>query len=189
VSVRRAAAALAALLATSCGVGQSDAPAASTPTTSASAAVAVLPREEVGQTHRASLGLIALGELGREKGSTQALRSLAARTADDGRSLDGQIREPATAAGLVLGDDVEAATQVVLTDLRARDGRDFDQAWLRAATTVVGQGREAADGVRSAPGSSREARSVATNVLARLAALSNALRNATTRAGAPTPTR
>ena len=73
-----------------------------------------------------------------------------------------------------------------LSDLQARGGRDFDQAWLRAATVVVGQGREAADGVRSAPGASREAGSVAGNVLARLAALSNALRNATTRAGTPT---
>jgi predicted outer membrane protein len=186
VSVRRAAAVLAALLATSCGVGPPAAPAAGVPTTSATAAVAVLPRDEVGQSHRAALDLIALGELGREKGSTQALRSLAARTAGDGRSLDEQIRELATAGGLVLGDDVDAATQGVLADLRAHDGRDFDQAWLRAVTVVVGQGREAADGVRSAPGTSREAESVAGNVLARLAALSNALRNATTRAGAPT---
>ena len=186
MSVRRAAAAtLTVLLATSCG-GQLDAPGAGAPTASASAAVAVLPRDEVGQTHRAALDLIALGELGREKGSTQAMRSLATRTAGDGRSLDGQIRELATAGGLALGDDVDAATQGVLSDLQARGGRDFDQAWLRAATVVVGQGREAADGVRSAPGASREAGSVAGNVLARLAALSNALRNATTRAGTPT---
>lgn len=185
MSVRRAAAALAALLATSCGGGQLDAPAVGAPTASASA-VAVLPRDEVGQTHRAALDLIALGELGREKGSTQALRSLATRTAGDGRSLDQQIRELATAGGLALGDDVDAATQGVLTDLQSRGGRDFDQAWLRAVTVVVGQGRDAADGVRSAPGTSREAGSVAGNVLARLAALSNALRNATTRAGTPT---
>ena len=186
MSVRRVVAALAALLATSCGVGQLDAPAAGAPTAPASAAVAVLPRDEVGQAHRAALDLIALGELGKEKGSTQALRSLATRTAGDGRSLDGQIRELATAGGLALGDDVDAATQGVLTDLQARGGRDFDQAWLRAATVVVGQGREAADGVRSAPGASREAGSVAGNVLARLAALANALRNATTKAATPT---
>lgn len=184
VSVRRVVAALAALLATSCGGGQVDAPAA--PTTPTPAVVTVLPRDEVGQAHRAALDLIALGELGKEKGSTQALRSLATRTAGDGRSLDGQIRELATAGGLALGDDVDAATQGVLTDLQARGGRDFDQAWLRAATVVVGQGREAADGVRSAPGASREAGSVAGNVLARLAALANALRNATTKAATPT---
>ena len=186
MSVRRVVAALAALLATSCGGGQVDAPAAGGPTASASAAVAVLPRDEVGQTHRAALDLIALGELGREKGSTQALRSLATRTTGDGRSLDEQIRALATAGGLALGDDVDAATQGVLTDLQARGGPDFDQVWLRAVTVVVGQGREAADGVRSAPGTSREAGSVAGNVLARLAALSNALRNATARAGTPT---
>ena len=145
--------------------------------------MAVLPRDEVGQTHRAALDLIALGELGREKGGTQALRSLATRTAGDGRSLDEQIRELATAGGLALGDEVDAATQGVLTDLQTRGGRDFDQAWLRAATVVVGQGREAADAIRSAPGASREAGSVAGNVLARLAALSNALRNATHESG------
>jgi hypothetical protein len=185
VSVRRAAVVTLALLATSCATGERGAPAAGGPTT-ASAAVAALPRGEVGRTHRAALDLIALGELGTEEGSTQALRSLAARTAGDGRSLDGQVRELATAGGLVLGDEVDAATQGVLVDLRSRDGRDFDQAWLRAVTVVVGQGREAADAVRSTPG---EAGSVATNVLARLAALSNALRNATTRAGTPTPSR
>ena len=184
MSVRRVVAVLAALLVTSCGSAQPDVPGA--PTTSTPAVVTVLPRDEVGQTHRAALDLIALGELGREKGSTQALRSLATRTAGDGRSLDGQIRELATAGGLALGDDVDAATQGVLTDLQARDGRDFDQAWLRAATVVVGQGQEAADGVRSAPGASREAGSVAGNVLARLAALANALRNAATKAATPT---
>jgi len=175
VSVRRAVAGLlVALLATSCGAGPSAAPVRSVPTTSAS----VLPRDEVGKTHGAALALIALGELGEEEGSTQALRSLAARTAGDGRALDDQIRELATSGALVLSDDVDAS---VVTDLQSRDGRDFDQAWLRAVTVVVGQGREAADDIRSTPGVDREAGSVAFNVLARLAALSNALRNATSR--------
>jgi hypothetical protein len=172
---------LTALLATSCS-GPAGAPGGG-PTTSASAAAAALPQDEVGQAHRAAFGLIALGELGEEEGSTQALRSLAARTAGDGRALDDQIAELATSGGLVLQDDLDAATQGVLTDLRAQDGREFDQAWLRATTVVVGQGRQAADDLRSGPG---ESRSVATNVLARLAALSNALRNATARAAAPT---
>ena len=171
---------LAALLATSCGGAPSAAPVVGASTTSAAA---VLPSDEVGRTHGAALALIALGELGTEQGSTQALRSLATRTAGDGRALDDQIRELATANELVLVDDVDAGTQGVLADLQGRGGRDFDQAWLRAVTVVVGQGRDAAGGLRSGPG---EARSVATNVLARLAALSNALRNAATRAGTPT---
>jgi len=184
VSVRRTAVtALAALLATSCA-GQAAAPAAM-PSTSAAAAAA-LPQDEVGRTHRAALTLIALGELGREQGSTQALRSLASRTAGDGRSLDEQIRELATGGGLVLGDDVEASAQGVLTDLRERSGGDFDRAWLQAAGTVVGQGREAADGIRSAPGAPREAVSVAGNLQARLAALANALGHAIARGSGPT---
>lgn len=180
MSVRRAAVGgLVALLVTSCGAGPPDAPVRGLPTTSAS----VLPRDEVGKTHGAALDLIALGELGQEKGSTQALRSLAARTVGDGRALDDQIRELATAGGLVLVDDGDAG---VVADLRVRGGREFDQAWLRAVTVVVGQGREAADDIRSTPGVDREVGSVAFNVLARLAALSNALRNASTRAGTPT---
>jgi hypothetical protein len=175
VTVRRAAAGvLVALLAASCSAAPPAAPVRSAPTTSAS----VLPRDEIGKTHGAALDLIALGELGEENGSTQALRSLAARTAGDGRALDDQIRELATAGALIPVDDVDAG---VMTDLRARHGRDFDQAWLRAVTVVVGQGREAADDIRSTPGVDREAGSVAFNVLARLAALSNALRNASTR--------
>lgn len=176
--------ALAVLLVTSCGGGATGTTA--TPTTAASATATALPRDEVGQAHRTALGLIALGELGAERGSTQALRSLATRTAGDGRSLDQQIRELATDGGLVLGDAVDAATQSALTDLQARSGRDFDQEWIRATTLVVGQGRESAEGVRSTPGASADARSVAYNVSARLAALANALRNATTRAATPT---
>jgi uncharacterized protein DUF4142 len=186
VSVRRAAVTtIAALLATSCAAGQPAAPAAGAPTTT-SAAAAALPQDEVGRTHRVALALIALGELGGEKGSTQALRSLASRTAGDGRSLDGQIRELATGGELVLGDEVDAATQDVLADLQERSGGDFDRAWLQAVGTVVGQGREAADGIRTAPGAPREAVSVAGNVLARLAALANALGHAIARGSGPT---
>jgi len=184
VSVRRAAVtALAALLATSCA-GQAAAPAVGVP--SATSTAVALPQDEIGQTHRAALALIALGELGREKGSTQALRSLASRTAGDGRSLDGQIRELATGDGLVLGDDVDASAQDVLTDLGERSGGDFDRQWLQATGTLVGQGREAADGIRSAPGAPREAVSVAGNVQARLAALANALGHAIARGTGPT---
>jgi hypothetical protein len=182
VSVRRVLVpALAALLVAGCGAGAAPA----LPATPAPATVAALPQDEIGKAHRAALALVALGELGAEQGGTQALRSLASRTAGDGRSLDGQIRELATAGALVLGDAVDAPTQAVLADLQGR-GRDFDQEWLRAVTLVVGQGREAADAVRSTPGASPDTRSVAYNVLARLAALSNALRNASTRAAAPT---
>jgi hypothetical protein len=180
VSVRHAAIAALALVATSCATGQVAPPPVGVPTASAPAA---LPQDEVGRMHRTALTLIALGELGAENGSTQALRSLATRTAGDGRALDDQISELATTGALVLSDDVDASSQGALTDLRERDGRDFDQAWLGAVTVAVGQGRQAADAVRSARG---EAGSVATNVLARLAALSNALRNASTRAGTPT---
>jgi len=184
VSVRRAAVtALAALLATSCA-GQAAAPAVGVP--SATSTAVALPQDEIGQTHRVALALIALGELGREKGSTQALRSLASRTAGDGRSLDGQIRELATGDGLVLGDDVDASAQDVLTDLGERSGGDFDRQWLQATGTLVGQGREAADGIRSAPGAPREAVSVAGNVQARLAALANALGHAIARGTGPT---
>ena len=83
-------------------------------------------------------------------------------------------------------DDVDATTQGVLADLRERGGGDFDRAWLQAAGTVVGQGREAADGIRASPGAPREAVSVAGNLQARLAALANALGHAIARGTGPT---
>ncbi len=178
--------AAAVLLGTACADEPSapSATPASVPTTSAPA-VAALPADRVGRTHRMALGLVALGALGAERGSTQALRSLADRTGTDGRALDAQVREVATAGGLALGDDVGPGTQRVLTDLRARrDG--FDEAWLRAVTDLTGEGLSAAGDLRSTPGASPEAGSLARNVQSRLAALSNALRRATARAGAPT---
>ena len=74
----------------------------------------------------------------------------------------------------------------MLNDLQARGGQEFDQAWLRAVTVVVEQGREAANAVLSSPDASGEAKAAAGNVLARLDALADALRNATTRAATPT---
>ncbi len=177
----------AVLLGAACGGGppaRSTAPTAA-PTTPPPAVAVALPADRVGRTHRVALGLVALGALGAERGSTQSLRSLADRTGTDGRALDAQVREVATAGGLALGDDVGPGTQRVLTDLRARrDG--FDEAWLRAVTDLAGEGLSAAGDLRSAPDAPPEAGSLARNVQSRLAALSNALRKATTRAGAPT---
>jgi predicted outer membrane protein len=172
-----------ALLVSSCGA---ETPAPPSPATSTSAASTTgLPADRVGQAHRAALGLIAVGELGAEKGSTTAMRSLARRTAADGRALDQQIRELATADGLVLTDDVDADTQGVLADLGTRSGRDFDEAWLAAVADLIGQGRQGADGLLG----SAQAGSVARNLDSRFDALTTALAHALGKPGpAATPT-
>ena len=125
--------------------------------------------------------------VGRQKGTTDALRTLAGQVTSEGRALDEQIRTLATAQGLTLSDDVGAQIQGVLNDLQARNGQPFDQAWLRAVGDLVEQGRAAANAVLSSPDASDEAKAAARDALARLDALAAALRDAAGAAGAGTP--
>lgn len=194
--------AVVALLGAACSAGQ---PAASTaPTgsagasasgTSSTGAVATsapsgasgLPADRVAQAHQAALGLVALGGLGGEKGTTDAVRTLAGQVTSEGRALDEKIRTLATAQGLTLSDDVGAQIQGVLNDLQARSGQPFDQAWLRAVGDLVEQGRAAANAVLSSPDASDEAKAAARDALARLDALAAAIRAASATSGAGTP--
>ena len=155
--------------------------------TSAPSGASGLSADQAAQAHQAALGLVALGELGGEKGTTDALRTLAGRVTSEGRALDEQIRTLATAQGLTLSDDVGAQIQGVLNDLQARSGQPFDQAWLRAVGDLVEQGRAAANAVLSSPDASDEAKAAARDALARLDALAAALRDAAGAAGAGTP--
>ena len=143
--------------------------------------------DQVGQAHQAALGLVALGELGTEKGTTDALRALAGRVTSEGRALDEQIRALAAEQGFTLTDDVGTQIQGVLDDLQARSGQPFDQAWLRAVGDLLEQGRAAANAVLSSPDSSDEAKAAARDALARLDALAAAIRDAAGAAGAGTP--
>ena len=163
------------------------APSTGTGGTSTPSGESGLSADQAAQAHQAALGLVALGGLGGEKGTTDALRTLAGRVTSEGRALDEQIRTLATAQGLTLSDDVGAQIQGVLNDLQARSGQPFDQAWLRAVGDLVEQGRAAANAVLSSPDASAEAKAAARDVLARLDALAAALRDAAGAAGAGTP--
>ena len=197
--------AVVALLGAACSAGQPAATTAPTGTAGASATAGAaapstgtggtstpsgasgLSADQAAQAHQAALGLVALGGLGGEKGTTDALRTLAGRVTAEGRALDEQIRTLATAQGLTLSDDVGAQIQGVLNDLQARNGQPFDQAWLRAVGDLVEQGRAAANAVLSSPDASDEAKAAARDALARLDALAAALRDAAGAAGAGTP--
>jgi predicted outer membrane protein len=155
--------------------------------TSAPSGASGLSADQVAQAHQGALGLVALGGLGSEKGTTDAIRTLAGRVTSEGRALDEQIRTLATAQGLTLTDDVGAQIQGVLNDLQARSGQPFDQAWLRAVGDLVEQGRAAANAVLSSPDASDEAKAAARDALARLDALAAAIRDASAASGAGTP--
>lgn len=155
--------------------------------TAAPSGASGLSADQAAQAHQAALGLVALGGLGTEKGTTDGLRALADRVSTEGRALDEQIRTLATAQGLTLTDDVGAQIQAVLNDLQGRSGQPFDQAWLRAVGDLVEQGRAAANAVLSSPDASDEAKAAARDALARLDALAAAIRDAATTSGAGTP--
>jgi hypothetical protein len=155
--------------------------------TAAPSGASGLSADQAAQAHQAALGLVALGGLGTEKGTTDGLRALADRVSTEGRALDEQIRTLATAQGLTLTDDVGAQIQGVLNDLQGRSGQPFDQAWLRAVGDLVEQGRTAANAVLSSPDASDEAKAAARDALARLDALAAAIRDAATTSGAGTP--
>jgi predicted outer membrane protein len=155
--------------------------------TAAPSGASGLSADQAAQAHQAALGLVALGGLGTEKGTTDGLRALADRVSTEGRALDEQIRTLATAQGLTLTDDVGAQIQAVLNDLQGRSGQPFDQAWLRAVGDLVEQGRTAANAVLSSPDASDEAKAAARDALARLDALAAAIRDAATTSGAGTP--
>lgn len=158
-----------------------------TGTAAAPSGASGLSADQAAQAHQAALGLVALGGLGTEKGTTDGLRALADRVSTEGRALDEQIRTLATAQGLTLTDDVGAQIQGVLNDLQGRSGQPFDQAWLRAVGDLVEQGRAAANAVLSSPDASDEAKAAARDALARLDALAAAIRDAATTSGAGTP--
>jgi predicted outer membrane protein len=96
------------------------------------AAPTATQRASLGAAHQGALALVALGVLAQERGSTAELRDLAGRLAEDARALDGELREIATSAEVVLGDQIGAAHQAVLAELEAPTGQDFDDAWTRA---------------------------------------------------------
>ena len=155
--------------------------------TAAPSGASGLSADQAAQAHQAALGLVSLGGLGTEKGTTDGLRALADRVSTEGRALDEQIRTLATAQGLTLTDDVGAQIQGVLNDLQGRSGQPFDQAWLRAVGDLVEQGRAAANAVLSSPDASDEAKAAVRDALARLDALAAAIRDAATTSGAGTP--
>jgi Domain of unknown function (DUF4142) len=188
-----------ALLGMSCGAGapstgtapSTASPPSTAPTGGASPtpapSAADLPADQVGRAHQAALALIALGTLGAEKGSTDAVRALGERVTTDGRAVDERVRALATGAGIALGDDLGAAAQALLTDVGGRTGQTFDQGWLRAVLDVDQQARGATNAVLASD-ATEEAKAAARDVLARLDAMAAALRGSAGATAVTAPT-
>jgi predicted outer membrane protein len=108
--------------------------------------------------------------LGGERGAGEQVRSLGPEVEQLGRSADQQIRAAATAQGIELSDQLDAATQATVTGLEAQSGQAFDGAWLSAVEQTQQQTRDAAAAVLDDPNASAEAKAAAQELLAQLEA-------------------
>jgi predicted outer membrane protein len=144
-------------------------------------------REAYGQANQGALALVALGGLGTEKGVGAQVQGLAPDLTSQGQGLLDQVKQAATAAGVTLGDQLDAQQQALVADLQARSGQPFDTAWLQAAQTLMQQAREAANAILNDPNASPEAKAAAQDALRRLDALAAQLSSASSSAGAATP--
>jgi predicted outer membrane protein len=144
-------------------------------------------REAFGQANQGALALVALGGLGTEKGVGDQVKGLAPDLTSQGQALLDQVKQAATAAGVTLGDQLDAQQQALVADLQARSGQPFDTAWLQAAQSLMQQARDAANAVLNDPNASPEAKAAAQEALRQLDALAAQVNAASSSAGAATP--
>ncbi|GAA4559704.1 DUF4142 domain-containing protein [Pseudonocardia xishanensis] len=144
-------------------------------------------RAAYGQANQGALALVALGGLGTEKGVGAQVQGLAPDLTSQGQALLDQVKQAATAAGVTLGDQLDAQQQALIADLQSRSGQPFDTAWLQAAQSLLQQARDAANAVLNDPNASPEAKAAARDALAELDALAARLSSASSSAGASTP--
>jgi predicted outer membrane protein len=132
-------------------------------------------------------GLAALGQLGRNQGVGDDVKSLGGQLTDQGQALTQQLLQAATAAGVTLDTSTPAALQATLTDLRARTGAQFDPAFLQAAAQQLQQVQDQAQAVLTSPDATPEAKAAARDMLAKLGVLADGVAAAGSSAGAGTP--
>jgi predicted outer membrane protein len=144
-------------------------------------------RQAFGQANQGALALVAFGGIGTEKGVGDQVKGLAPDLTSQGQALLAQVKQAATAAGVTLGDQLDARQQAVLADLQARSGQPFDAAWLQAAQTAMQQARDAANAILNDPNASADAKAAARDLLAKLDALAGKVSSAASSAGAATP--
>ncbi|MCW0216241.1 MAG: DUF4142 domain-containing protein [Pseudonocardia sp.] len=144
-------------------------------------------RQAFGQANQGALALVALGGLGTDQGVGDQVKGLAPDLTSQGQALLDQVKQAATAQGVVLGDQLDAQQQSLIADLQSRSGQPFDAAWLQAATTLIEQARTAANAVLNDPNASPEAKAAARDALAKLDALAAKVQSAASSAGAATP--
>ncbi|GAA5139295.1 DUF4142 domain-containing protein [Pseudonocardia adelaidensis] len=138
----------------------------------------------LGAAGSAASAITALGGLGQAQGAAQNVRDLGAQYSTDGQALLDQLKQ---GAGGTLDSEPTADQQATLADLRARNGEQFDQAWLRAAGQLQQQARDAANAVLADENASDEAKAAAQDALDRLDSLTEGLQEAAAPSGATTP--
>ncbi|ANY05900.1 DUF4142 domain-containing protein [Pseudonocardia sp. HH130630-07] len=145
------------------------------------------PRQAFGDAHQKALGLAALGGVGLEQGVGEQVKQLAPQVQGEGQQLNDKLRGLASSIGVSLPDQVSPETQAQMDDLKARTGEQFDQGWLQAAQTQVGELNDQAQGLLNVPGLPPEQLDQARAQLTNLGELKTKLDEAATAAGAGTP--
>lgn len=138
-------------LAAACSAGQPAPPEPGSPASAAARTAAETRRAAIGQANRDALGLVALGVLGTRQEAGAQVGGLAPELTSQGQALLGAVREIATAAEVVLGDQLDPGHQALVTALATRSGQPFDAEWLAAAQVSVQQAREGAAALLTAP--------------------------------------
>jgi hypothetical protein len=136
----------------------------------------------LGPAGQGAAALAALGGLGQSQGATPAIRGLGGQLAAEGQTLVDQLQQSGAVAA-----EPTAEQQIVLADLEARTGEQFDPAWLRAALQMQQEVRDAANAVLVDENASDEAKAAARDALARLDALGSRIEQAASSAGAQAP--
>lgn len=107
---------------------------------------------QLGSLATSSGALTALGQLGEQNGTSEQVKSLAAKLVTDNQSLTGKLQQAGSAAGITLPDAATPELQKTLDELKQKSGPEFDQAWLQAVQGEGQNAQSAAEGVAGAQG-------------------------------------
>ena len=94
-------------------------------------AVSAADRSFIAMVSQGGMFEVKAGQLGAEQGATQDLRDQGTTEAHDHQLVGDKLRSIATAAGIDIGDTLNAQFQRKLDALKALSGEAFDAAYLR----------------------------------------------------------
>ncbi|MGI4976171.1 MAG: DUF4142 domain-containing protein [Janthinobacterium lividum] len=101
------------------------------PAVRAADAVSAADRSFVAMVSQGGMFEVKLGQLGAEQGAVQDIRDQGNTEAHDHQLVGDKLRSISTAAGIEIGDTLNAQFQKKLDAVRALSGEAFDAAYLR----------------------------------------------------------